>query len=178
MAIYQLRVLKVPMNGEMQKVNVLLYIWPQNQRKKNKDGNDDVFLSLFCLVLCFCLKVSIVYSYLCKSFSAERLTHREPTDLPALKPSIQDQVAMNTSNLINCRAHFINYPPDSTLLTDFFIKTSPLMNESVPSVSQSESSSHFSLSSFPKQPICPRHVSKLPSSPKTSEVSSGKRSTI
>lgn len=65
-------------------------------------------------------------------------------------------VAMNTSNLKNGLPHIMNYPPNSTLLTDFFIKTSLLMNESVLplSVSVNHPPSLVSLS-FQKTAVVP-----------------------
>lgn len=147
-------------------------IWPQIQRE-TKTG----MMTCSCLLfgaLFLSKSAHCLFLFMQKPFFAERLTHKKPTDPSTLKPSMQDQVAMNTSNLGNCLSHFRNYPPNSALLTDFFINTSPLMNESVFPVSQSESSSYISHSSFPKQPVCPRHVSKTPSSPKTSELSFAK----
>lgn len=58
--------------------------------------------------------------------------------------------------------HFINYPPNSAFLTDFSITSFPLMNESVFPLSVGVNHPPTSVSSFPKQPICPWHVSKPP----------------
>lgn len=106
-------------------------IWPQIQRKRQRREWWRVLVPVLFGALFLSKSAHCLFLFMQKLFSAERLTHRKPTDPSILKPSILDQVAMNTSNLRNCLSHFINYPPNSSLLTDFFIKTSPPMNESV-----------------------------------------------
>ncbi len=106
-------------------------IWPQIHRKRQRREWWRVLVSVLFGALFRSKSAHCLFLFMQKLFSTERLTHRKLTDPSNLKPSIQDQVAMNTSNLRNCLSHFINYPPNSALLTDFFIKTSPLMNESV-----------------------------------------------
>lgn len=151
--------------------NVLLYL-TSNSEKGTKTGmmtsSHLLFGALFLSKCAHCL-----FLFMQKLFSAESLTHRKPTDPSTLKPSTQDQVAMNTSNLRNCLSLFRNYPPNSALLTDFFIKTSPLMNESVFPLSvrvnhpPTSITLHFQISQFvpgtfpnlrhhPKQARCPR----------------------
>lgn len=143
-------------------------IWPQIQRNRQRRERWRV-LSLFCLVLCFRLKVPFVYSCSCKSFSLLQGWRTEkPTDPSTLKLSTQDQhdPQIWTTGF-----------PISVLPTRFrspyrLLPQNILANEwiSLPSVSQAESSSYISLSSSPKQSICSRHVSKISINVKCSTI--------
>lgn len=149
-------------------------------RERVKEGNDDMFPSLFCLLLCFRLKVPIVYFCLCKSFfvcwkaDAQKTDWSINTDTVHTGSSCHEDIKPEKLSLPFHRQPTLFRSPDRLLHQNV------PSNEwiSLASVSQSESSSHISLSSCPKQPICPRHVSKSSSSPRTTEVSSAKCSTI
>lgn len=97
--------------------DALLHLTSNSER--DKEGNDDVFSSLFCLGLCFLSQSGhCLFLFVQKLFSVEGLTQSKPTDPSSLKPSIWDQLAKNASNLKNCLSRFINYPPNYALLTD------------------------------------------------------------
>lgn len=100
--------------------------------------------------------------------SANRLTHRKPVEPSTPRPSIQDQVAMNTSNLKDCLSYLRNCPPKPAP-PDRLDQTAPLMNESVfplsvrvnhppTSVSVHFQNNQFVLGMFPKCRHHPRQV--------------------
>lgn len=70
------------------------------------------------------------------------------------KPSTQNQRRRES---VNRKLNKNPDPPNSALLTDFLIKNVLLMNESVFPLSVSVT---HPPTSTPKQPVCPRHISK------------------